>query len=116
MREGDEEYGILVDPTDPEEVGAGLHTLTGNPEIWERYARAGYGRVLARYTWERTAEGYLEAISGKSDAETGREEGATTLHAGDEQGAISENGAHSPGRLQIPRYFTDPVSGAGVSL
>ena len=59
MREGDEEYGILVDPTDPEDVGAGLHTLTSNPEVWERYARAGYGRVLARYTWERTAEGYL---------------------------------------------------------
>ena len=117
MREGDEEYGILVDPTDSEEVGAGLHTLTGSPEIWERYAKAGYGRVLARYTWERTAEGYLAAISGtKSDAERGREEGATTLHAGDEQGVISENGAHSPGRLQIPRYFTDPVSGAGVSL
>ena len=116
MREGDEEYGILVDPTDPEEVGAGLHTLTGNPEIWERYARAGYGRVLARYTWERTAEGYLGAISGKSDAETGREEGATTLHAGDEQGAISENGALSPGRLEIPPYFTDPASGDGVSL
>ena len=32
---------------------AGLHTLTSNPEVWERYARAGYGRVLARYTWER---------------------------------------------------------------
>ena len=65
MREGDEEYGILVDPTDPEDVGAGLHALTSNAEVWERYARAGYGRVLARYTWERTAEGYLGAISGE---------------------------------------------------
>ncbi len=117
MREGDEEYGILVDPTDPEDVGAGLHTLTGNPEIWERYARAGYDRVLARYTWERTAEGYLEAISGReSDAVRGREVGATTLHAGDDPGMISENGAHSPGRLPIPSYFTDPASGGGVSL
>src|SRR5919202_4807512 len=77
MREGDEEYGILIDPTDPEDVGAGLHALTSNPKVWERYARAGYGRVLARYTWERTAEGYLGAISGeKSDAVQGREEGA----------------------------------------
>ena len=116
MREGNEEYGILVDPTDPEDVGAGLHTLTGNPEIWERYARDGYDRVLARYTWERTAVGYLEAISGtKNDAVEGREEGATTLHAGDQSG-ISGNVAHSPPRLQIPPYFTDPASGIGVSL
>jgi len=117
MREGDEEYGILVDPTDPEDVGAGLHSLTGNPELWERYARSGYDRVLARYTWERTAEGYLEAISGtKSDAVEGREEGATTLHVGDNQGVASENGARTPSRLQIPSYFTDPASGGGVSL
>ena len=45
----------------------------------------------------------------------GREEGATTLHAGDDQGIISENGPF-PGRLQIPPYFTDPASGDGVSL
>ncbi|HET7478458.1 MAG TPA: PfkB family carbohydrate kinase [Rubrobacteraceae bacterium] len=110
MREGDEEYGILVDPTNPEEVGAGLYTLTGNPDRWRRYAEAGYGRVLARYTWERTAEGYLAAISGGGrDAETGREEAATTLHAGDEPGAVSANGSR-PTRLPIPLYFTDGAS------
>src|SRR5829696_3579054 len=32
LREGDQEYGILVDPTDPEDVGAGLHSLAANPE------------------------------------------------------------------------------------
>ncbi|HET7272673.1 MAG TPA: PfkB family carbohydrate kinase, partial [Rubrobacter sp.] len=111
MREGDEEYGILVDPTDPEEVGAGLHTLTSSPERWERYAEAGYGRVLARYTWEKTAEGYLEAISGRKSGER-REEGATNLHSG----VLSQDGANSPGRLQIPSSFIDPESGDGVSL
>ena len=117
MREGDEEYGILVDPTDPEDVGAGLHALTSSPEVWERYAEAGYGRVLARYTWERTAEGYLGAISGeKSDAVEGREEGATTLHAGDDPGLVSDDGVSSTGRLPLPPYFTDPGSGDGVSL
>jgi sucrose-phosphate synthase len=115
MREGDEEYGILVDPTDPEDVGAGLHTLTSSPERWERYAGAGYGRVLARYTWERTAEGYLEAISGRKSDER-REEGATTLHSGDSSGTLSGNSVHSPERLQIPSYFTDPESGDGVSV
>jgi len=123
MREGDEEYGILVDPTDPEDVGAGLHALTSSPEVWERYARAGYGRVLARYTWARTAEGYLEAISGeKSAAFQGREESATSVHADDApcdapcDAPGSAKGSRYPGRLPIPSYFTDPASGEGVSL
>src|SRR5215204_6681010 len=117
MREGDEEYGILVDPTDPEDVGASLHALTSSPEVWERYARAGYGRVLARYTWERTAEGYLGAISGeKTTALDGREEGPTALHAGDAPGQVPANGFRSPGHLPIPSYFTNPASGEGVSL
>jgi sucrose-phosphate synthase len=117
MREGDEEFGILVDPTDPEDVGSSLHALTSSPEVWERYARAGYGRILARYTWERTAEGYLGAISGeKSAALEGREEGPTTLHAGDAPNQVPANGSRSPGHLPIPSYFTDPASGEGVSL
>jgi sucrose-phosphate synthase len=109
MREGDEEYGILVDPTDPEDVGAGLHALTSSPQVWERYARAGYGRVLARYTWERTAEGYLEAISGETSSAT--ETRDTIPYA-----PSLANGFRSPGRLSIPSYFTDPASGGGVSL
>jgi len=105
MRDGDEEFGILVDPTAPEDVGAGLHALTSSPQVWERYARAGYGRVLARYTWERTAEGYLEAISGAMSDDT--EESATAPHA---------DGSRYPERLPIPSFFTDPASGEGVSL
>ena len=118
MREDDEEFGILVDPTDPEDVGAGLHALTSSPEIWERYARAGYGRVLARYTWEKTAEGYLEAISGDKSAAEGGEESATALHEGGAPGEApgSANGSRYPERLPIPSYFTNPASGEGVSL
>jgi len=108
MRDGDEEFGILVDPTDPEDVGAGLHALTSSPEAWGRYARAGYGRVLARYTWERTAEGYLEAISGdRDDTAKGNEQG---------DAPVSADGLRYPGRLTIPSYFTDPSSGERVSL
>jgi len=62
LREGDEEYGVLVDPTDPQEVSAGLYKLVSDDETWEHYAEAGYQRVLSRYTWQRTAEGYLSAI------------------------------------------------------
>jgi fructokinase len=115
LRAGDEEYGILVDPTDPEDVGAGLHALTSSTAAWERYATVGYGRVLARYTWERTAEGYLEAISGeKNDVVEGRGEGATALHAGDTPAPV--DGSRSRGRLPIAPYFAERASEEGVSL
>ncbi|MDQ3856194.1 MAG: PfkB family carbohydrate kinase [Chloroflexota bacterium] len=64
LREGDEEYGVLVDPTDPMVVSAGLYSLIGNEARWHRFAEAGYQRVLDRYTWQRTAEGYLRALGG----------------------------------------------------
>ena len=100
LREGEEEYGILVDPGDPEEVAAGLYSLTANPERWRRYAEAGYGRVLAKYTWERTAEGYLAAIAGRNRVPEPWENGFPTPSA----------------RLEIPRYFTDPTDEEGVSV
>ncbi|TEU18836.1 MAG: glycosyltransferase family 1 protein, partial [Anaerolineales bacterium] len=42
LREGDEEYGILVDPNDPEEVSAALFSLIIKLNRWQRYAEAGY--------------------------------------------------------------------------
>ena len=100
LREGDEEYGILVDPGDPEEVAAGLYAVAGNADRWRRYAEAGYGRVLAKYTWERTAEGYLEAMAGR-----------------ERDTDVSPDGFPTPSvRLEIPAYFTDPGSDEGASL
>jgi sucrose-phosphate synthase len=68
LREGDEEYGLLVDPTDLEEVSSALYSLVVSEERWQRYAAAGYRRVQERYTWQRTAEGYLRVLEerGKS--------------------------------------------------
>ena len=99
LREGDEEYGVLVDPGDPEEVAAGLYSLAGNADRWRRYAEAGYGRVLAKYTWERTAEGYLDAMNGE-------------VEPGDPSDGIPAPSV----RLGIPAYFTDPRSEEGASL
>ncbi|MGC9521352.1 MAG: glycosyltransferase [Anaerolineae bacterium] len=62
LREGETEYGVLVDPTDPEEIAEGLLRLLGNWKTWETFAQRGRQRVLDRYTWERTAEGYLTVI------------------------------------------------------
>ena len=100
MREGDEEYGILVDPSDPEEIAAGLYALASNPECWQRYAEAGYGRVLDHYTWERTAEGYLEAIEGRKRMAEEDVDGFPTPKP----------------QVEIPAYFTDPRQENDVSL
>jgi sucrose-phosphate synthase len=102
LREGDEEYGILVDPSDPEEVAAGLYALTASEERWSSYAEAGYERVLARYTWKRTAEGYLEALAGR----------VTDAAPDDVSGGFPTPAA----RLEVPEYFTNPRSESGVTL
>jgi sucrose-phosphate synthase len=119
MRSEDEEYGILIDPHDPMVVSAGLYTLVANADRWKRYAEAGYNRVLARYTWQRTAEGYLQALAGSRTAldETEHEVRAT---AGTTSDAVLEAAAptDSPNEhtLPIPRYFTEPADGAGLPL
>ncbi len=113
MREGDEEYGILVDPVDHISVSAGLYSLIRSPERWQRYAEAGYDRVLARYTWTRTAEGYLRALAGtqrrvdETEKQIRATAGTSTTPALDSLvPAIA-----SPTRdtlLPIPTYFTTP--------
>ena len=62
LRDGVTEYGILVDPTDPDDIAQGLLRLLRDPGTWANFARLGQQRVLDRYTWERTAEGYLAVI------------------------------------------------------
>jgi sucrose-phosphate synthase len=74
-----QEYGVLVDPTDPEDIAAGLLRLVGPNNEWLVFRQVGRERVLARYTWERTAAGYLDVI----------------------QGMVAQ-------RLPIPAYFWDP--------
>jgi len=75
-----QEYGVLVDPTNPDDIAAGLLRLVGPENEWARFRDAGRERVLARYTWERTAAGYLAVI----------------------QAVLAE-------RLAIPAYFWQPV-------
>ena len=56
----DGEYGVLVDPADPHDIAAGLERALGDE--WGKLAAAGRQRVHDRYTWDRTAEGYLAAV------------------------------------------------------
>ncbi|MGD8967327.1 MAG: PfkB family carbohydrate kinase [Anaerolineae bacterium] len=94
LREGDEEYGLLVDPTDPEEVSTALYALVVSEERWEHYAAAGYRRVQERYTWQRTAEGYLRVLE---EYRTSQEGPATA-------------------RLPIHPYFIDPQPENDITL
>ncbi len=78
------EYGVLVNPYDPAEIARGLLRLVGPGGEWDRFQQAGRQRVLERYTWERTAAGYLR---------------------------VFEDLANTPPRagLSIPAYFTHPT-------
>jgi sucrose-phosphate synthase len=123
LRHGDEEYGILVDPNDPMEVSAGLFLLASSPERWQRYAAAGYNRVLERYTWQRTAEGYVAALAGHQTSvdDTELEMRATSGTATDQ--AVEEVAPHAgprtstpAARLAILRYFFDPRPETEIAL
>ena len=54
-----DEAGVLVDPTDIEDIARGLLEAL---EHYERYAERGRDRVAEKYTWHATAAGYLEVI------------------------------------------------------
>ena len=88
-----EEYGVLVDPEDPEEIAEGLLGPLSSEETWKKLSRAGKKRVLSRYTWEETARSYLEVL---------RE--------------IQDKPASDKKPLDIPRYFTDPGSKTDIEL
>jgi glycosyltransferase involved in cell wall biosynthesis len=58
---------VQVAPGDAEELAAALRRLHDSPAERERVGRAGYDRVMERYTWHvvarRTVEAYREAIA-----------------------------------------------------
>lgn len=84
LREGSSEFGVLVDPSDPADIGAGLLRLIGSDKTWDKFLQLGRQRVLSSYTWEATAKGYLAAFEAALDAPR-----------------------HEP-MIPIPPYFTDP--------
>lgn len=95
LRDSDQEYGILVDPADPTDIARGLERVICNGRAWETFAQRGRQRVLERYTWQRTAEGYLNLI----------------------QQIVADPKARRPGpQLPIHPYFRDPGPTTDISL
>jgi sucrose-phosphate synthase len=84
MLEGEREFGVLVDPSDPQDIAQGLLRVIGSEVAWGDFQEAGIERVKARYTWDRTAEGYLKVL-GEIQSERKR-----TVE------------------VEIPKYFTQP--------
>ena len=68
MIEGDRKFGVLVDPSDPTHVARGLLEVVSSVEKWTELQAAGIERVISKYTWERTAEGYLGVLEKVQDA------------------------------------------------
>ena len=74
-------FGVLVDPANPADIARGLLEVAGEPLRWQYFHDAGIQRVHDKYTWQRTAEGYLAVIE-----------------------AVLES------REPIPAYFRDPTA------
>ncbi|MBN1221327.1 MAG: glycosyltransferase [Anaerolineae bacterium] len=64
------QFGVLVNPADPTDIARGLLEILSSNESWQYYHRAGMERVISRYTWDRTAEGYVAALQQALAAET----------------------------------------------
>lgn len=66
------EFGILVDPFDPDDIAKGILRMVSSEPTWQKFHRAGMQRVMDKYTWEKTADGYSkifeEIKSGKDTA------------------------------------------------
>jgi sucrose-phosphate synthase len=92
LQEEGREFGVLVDPAEPDDIARGLLRVLASRETWEHFQKAGMQRVLSRYTWERTAQGYLGLI-----------------------GDMLEGPAHA-GELPIPGYFTNPKPDTDIPL
>lgn len=90
--EDGQEYGVLVDPQDPDDIAKGLLRLLDNPSEWTRFSESGIKRVAMRYSWEQTASDYIDII----------------------EAMLKDHQAPSP--INIPAYFISPSEETDISV
>ncbi|MEQ8757626.1 MAG: glycosyltransferase [Coleofasciculus sp. G1-WW12-02] len=57
-----QDYGVFIDPDDPADMARGLERLICNQPEWQSFSQRTQQLVLNHYTWESTAQGYLNQI------------------------------------------------------
>jgi len=62
MVEGSREFGVLIDPEDPDHIAAGILRLFSSRAEWDKFHTAGIRRVQDQYTWQQTARGYADVF------------------------------------------------------
>ncbi|MEU0112546.1 glycosyltransferase [Streptomyces bobili] len=62
----DDVTGVLVPPDEDHDLGATIRGLLDDPARLARYGAAGRRRVLARYTWDRVADGVTQVYGAVS--------------------------------------------------
>ncbi|AZR72848.1 sucrose-phosphate synthase [Anoxybacter fermentans] len=60
--DGKQEFAVLINPESEKEIAEGLLRLIDNHKEWQKIRQAGLERIKNRYTWDKTASGYLEVI------------------------------------------------------
>ncbi|MFP4103300.1 glycosyltransferase [Coleofasciculus sp.] len=95
LREGDEVYGILIDPENPAAIAQGLEDVLSDSQRWEWFHNACREHIWNYYTWKTTAIDYLHLI---------------------EEILASPNACRPDELLRIHPYFRDPRPENDVSL
>ncbi len=79
----DNEFGILVEPTDIYSISGGLKKML-KAKVWGRYSAAGFDRVKEHYTWNCAAGDYIKLLNN-----------------------VSKKAFKDEKDYDIPQYFTD---------
>jgi sucrose-phosphate synthase len=58
-----DDAGVLIDPSNPDDVASGILKLVQRQDSWEQYRETGLKRVHDLYTWPKTAAGYADVFA-----------------------------------------------------
>ncbi|KAJ7865034.1 sucrose-phosphate synthase [Mycena olivaceomarginata] len=62
LKSGENQYAILVDPSNVDEIAESLYELISSPAKWQEYQTKGQKHVLDHYSWDAAADRYLKVI------------------------------------------------------